>query len=98
VLGVGLAAEGGLILVRFLAPPHEAEAWGPGNVSVADEGSGTVYDEVAILAEIGPLIGRPLTEGQMGYVLVVNPPPGLDPDGLVTVLLGTHEFKHVPVQ
>jgi hypothetical protein len=95
---VGLAAEGGLILVRFLAPPHQVETWGPGNISVVDEGRGTVYDEVAVLPEIGPLIERPQVEGQMGYVLVVNPPQGLRPGGLVTVVLGAYEFKHMPVQ
>jgi len=98
VLGVGLAAEGAMIIVRFLAPPDEAAKWWPGNVSVVDEASGTVYNEIPTMPNIGLLIGRPKVEGQQGYVMLVNPPPGLRASTLVTVVLGTYRFEHVPVQ
>jgi hypothetical protein len=98
VLSVGLAAEGDMIIVSFLALPAEAEAWGPGSISVVDEAGGIVYDEVPVMPEVGPLIGRPRQEGQMGYVLLANPPPGLQPAALVTVVLGAHRFEHVRVQ
>ena len=98
VLSVGFAAEGAMIMVRFLAPPSEAEKWWPGNVSVVDEASGTVYNEIPVMPTIGPLIARPKVEGQQGYVMLVNPPPGLRTGALVTVVLGAHRFEHLPVQ
>jgi hypothetical protein len=98
VLDVSFAAEGAMIMVRFMAPPHEAEKWWPGNVSVVDEASGTVYNEIPVMPTIGPLIGRPKIEGQPGYVMLVNPPPGLRTGALVTVVLGAYRFEHVPVK
>lgn len=98
VLGVSFAAEGAMIMVRFLASPDEAEKWWPGNVSVEDEVSGTIYNEIPVMPIIGPLIARPKVEGQQGYVMLVNPPPGLRTGALVTVVLGTYCFEHVPVQ
>ena len=98
VLSVGFAAEGAMIMIRFLAPPSEADKWWPGNVSVVDEASGTVYNEIPVMPNIGPLIARPKVEGQQGYVMLVNPPPGLQTGALVTVVLGAHRFEHLPVQ
>jgi hypothetical protein len=98
VTSVGFAAEGGLIVVRFRAPPSEAAKWWPGSVSVADEATGTIYDEIPVMPRIGPLIGRPKREGQPGYVMLVNAPPGLPEDARVTVLLGAYTFEHVPVK
>ncbi len=50
------------------------------------------------MPKIGPLIGRPKVAGQAGYVMLMNAPPYLQPGALVTVVLGAHEFEHVPVQ
>jgi len=97
VTQVGLAAEGGFIIVRFLAPPDEAEKWWQGSVSVTDEGNGAVYEEIPLLPRIGLMIARPKVAGQLGYVLLVNAPPLLRPGALVTVVLGAHQFAHVPV-
>lgn len=98
VLGVGFAADGGLIMVQFLAPPRVAGKWWPGSVSVTDEGSGMLYNEIPVMPKIGPLIGRPVKEGQLGYVMLVNAPPFLQPGALVTVVLGEYQFEHVPVK
>jgi hypothetical protein len=98
ITSVGFAAEGGMIVVRFLAPPEEAAKWWQGSVSVTDEGNGEIYDEVPVMPRIGPLIGRPKVAGQAGYVMLMNVPPYLQPGAQVTVVLGAHEFEHVPVQ
>ena len=98
ITSVGFAAEGSMIVVRYLAPPEEAAKWWQGDVSVTDEGNGKVYDEIPVMPRIGPLIGRPKVAGQAGYVMLMNVPPHLQPGALVTVVLGAHEFEHVPVQ
>lgn len=98
VLSVSFAGEGGLIMIRFRASPDEAEKWWQGSVAVTDEGNGAIYEEIPVMPKVGPLIGRPKIEGQAGYVMLVNAPPYLRPGALVTVVLGRHEFEHVPVQ
>jgi hypothetical protein len=98
VLGVGFATEGKLIMVRFKAPPKIAEQWWQGRVSVIDEATGTVYNEIPVSPLIGPLIGRPKIAGQSGYVMLVNPPPGIQPGSTVTVVLGNFRQEHVTVQ
>ncbi len=97
VTGVGFAGEGGLIIVRFRAPPDVAEKWWQGSVAVTDEASGAVYNEIPLMPKIGPLIGRPKREGQLGYVMLVNAPPYLQRGAIVTVVLGNYTFEHVPV-
>jgi hypothetical protein len=97
VLQVGLAADGGFIIVRFMAPPAEAAKWWQGSVSVTDEGNGAVYNEIPLMPKVGLMIARPKVAGQGGYVLLVNAPPGLRSGALVTVVLGTHQFEHLPV-
>lgn len=98
VLSVGFAGDAGMIMVRFLAPPDEAEKWWQGSVSVTDEGNGAVYNEIPVMPKIGPLIGRPKIEGQAGYVMLVNTLPWLRPGATVTVVLGAYIFEHIPVQ
>lgn len=98
VISVGMAGEGGFIMVRFYAPPKVAERWWQGSVSIQEEGDGTTYNEIPVMPKIGPLIGRPKQEGQMGYVFLVNMPPGLQSGDLVTVTLGDYQFEHIPVQ
>jgi hypothetical protein len=75
-----------------------AAKWWPGNVSVTDEATGTVYNEIPVMPKIGPLIGRPKLEGQMGYVMLVHNPPALKPGAVVTAKLGEYTFEHVPVE
>lgn len=98
VISVGFAGEGGFIMVRFLAPPEVSELWWQGAVSVQEEESGTLYNEIPVIPKIGLLIGRPQVEGQIGYVMLVNTFPGLQSGTLVTVTLGNYQFEHIPVQ
>jgi hypothetical protein len=90
--------EGGLIMVRFKAPPKIAEQWWQGRVSVIDEATGKVYNEIPVTPLIGPLIGRPKIAGQSGYVMLVNAPLSLQPGSTVTVVLGNFQQEHVTVQ
>jgi hypothetical protein len=46
---------------------------------------------------VGPLLGRPKEPGQIGYVMLVNAPPGLHPGSIVTVVLGDCKQEHVTV-
>jgi hypothetical protein len=98
LLGVGFAAEGGFIIVNFKAPPSITQTWWQGSVEVIDEASGTVYNEIPVLPVIGPLIGRPVEAGQLGYVMLTHNPPRLRPGVLVTVILGEYKFEHVKVE
>jgi len=97
VTRVGFAAAGGMIQVQFHAPPDVAAKWWQGSVSVTDEATGAVYNEIPVMPRIGPLIGRPKQPGQLGYVMLMHTPPGLKPGSQVTVLLGKYEFKHISV-
>jgi len=98
LLSVGFAAEGNLIIVNYGADPKVAEKFWPGVLSVVDEATGTVYNEVPVMPVIGPLIARPRQEGQLGYVMLVNAPPGLRSGSIVTVILGDFRQEHVTVQ
>jgi len=98
VVSVGLAGEGGLIIIRFLAPVKVAERWWQGSVSVEVESSDEIYNEIPVLPRVGPLIGRPKIDGQYGYVMLVNSPPGLQSGSLVTVVLGDYRFEHIVVE
>jgi hypothetical protein len=98
LLGVGFAAEGGFIIVNFKAPPSVVQDWWQGQVSVTDEASGTVYNEIPVLPVIGPLIGRPVEAGQIGYVMLTHNPPKLRVGSLVTVVLGEYKFEHVKIE
>jgi hypothetical protein len=98
LLSVGLAAEGELIIVNYRADPWAAQKFWPGVVSVIDETTGAVYNEVPVMPVIGPLIGRPKEAGQPGYVMLVNTLPGLRSGSLVTVVLADFKQEHVTVQ
>jgi hypothetical protein len=98
VVSVSLGLEGSLIMVRFYAPAEVAATWWQGSASVEDESNGTTYDEIPVMPKIGPLIGRPKRDGQIGYVMLMNTPPGLESGVLVTVTLGEYRFEHIPVQ
>lgn len=98
VLRVGFAAEGGMIHIQFRAPPEEAEKWWQGSVQVIDEETREMYNEIPVMPKIGPLIGRPKRQGQLGYAMLTNTPPYLQPGAVVTVVLGDYTFEHTPVQ
>jgi hypothetical protein len=98
VLAVRFAADGGMIMVQFRAPPEEAAKWWPGNVYVQDEAAGTVYNEIPVMPKIGPLIGRPRIQGQLGYVMLTNAAPRLQTGASVKVALGNYTFEHIVVQ
>ena len=97
LLGVGIGTEGNFIEVYFLAPPAVAGGWYQGNVSVTDESTGNVYNEIPVMPVIGPLFGKPVEDGQKGYVMLVNAPEPLQPGAMVTVKLGEYIFEHILV-
>ena len=98
LLGVSLAAEGNYIYVPFRAPPGVARKWRQGNVSVADEATGIVYDGIPVQPLIGPLMAHPIHDGQIGYVMFVNTDSGIHNGSIVTVVLGDFKQEHVIVQ
>lgn len=98
LLGIGFAADGGFIMVQFLAPPQVATNWWQGSISVTDEATGTVYNEIPVMPLIGPLIGKPVEAGQLGYAMLVNAPTPLKTGAVVTVVLGDYVFEHQTVQ
>ncbi len=97
VMDVGFGVDGRLIMVRFKAPPKIADQWWQGRVSVVDEATGTVYNEIPVTPLIGPLIGRPKIAGQIGYVMLVNTNGSLHSGSIVTVVLGDFKQEHVTV-
>ena len=90
VLSVGFAAEGGMIQVRFRAPADVADRWLQGSVYLIDETTGAEYKEIPVMPRIGPLFGKPIRDGQPGYVMLINGPELLQPGANVTVVLGNH--------
>lgn len=97
LLGVALAADGAYVTVQFKAPPRLAKTWQAGEVSVTDESTQTVYDHIPVVPVLGALFGRPVEEGQMGYVMFANLPP-LAAGAQVTVMLGGFRQEHVGVR
>lgn len=95
VTSVGFAAEGGMIIVRFLAPAKEAAKWWQGSVQVIQESSQQVYEQIPVMPIIGPLIGRPKQDGQAGYVMLYHDPALLKEGDLLTVTLGNYKFEHI---
>ncbi len=98
VIGVGFAADGTYICVIYTASPEATRNWQQGNISVTDEGTGTVYNFIPVMPILGPLLGRPRYMGQIGYVMLINKPPGLQAGAKVTVILGSFKQEHIVVQ
>ena len=98
VLSVGLAAEGGMIQVRFRAPVDVADRWFQGQVYLIDEASGREYKEIPVMPRIGPLFGKPAHDGQTGYFMLVNAPEPLQSGTIVTVVLGNHIEESIMIQ
>src|SRR5512143_772987 len=97
LLVVDFGAEGRYIHVAFRAPPRVARQWRQGNVYVVDEATGTIYNGIPVAPIIGPLIAHPIHDGQIGYVMPFNTPPGIHPGSIVTVVLGDFKQEHVTV-
>jgi hypothetical protein len=97
LLGVALGADGAYVTVQFKAPPRLARSWQAGEVSVTDESTQTVYDDIPVVPVLGALFGKPVVDGQIGYVMFANLPP-LAVGAQVTVVLGGFSQEHVNVQ
>jgi hypothetical protein len=98
IVNVGYAGEGSYIIVQFIAPPQITRNWTQMNVSVIDEATGTVYNEVPVAPIVGPLFARPIRAGQIGYVMLVNLPNPLPSGSLVTVILGDFKQEHLTIK
>lgn len=98
VLSVVMAAEGGFVLVNFMAPPEVVSTWYQGSVWLEDEATGALYSEIGVVPVVGPLFGRPVDPGQPGYVMLVNAPNPLRPGAVVTVVLGDYRFEHIRIE
>jgi hypothetical protein len=98
LISVGIGGEGLFVEIYFLAPPSVVGGWYQGYISVTDEATGTVYNEIPVLPVVGPLFGKPVEDGQVGYVMLVNAPVPLQPGSIVTVILGEYIFEHVKVR
>ena len=97
LLGVTFAGDGVYVMVQFKAPPRLAKTWQAGEVSVTDEATQTAYDDIPVVPVLGALFGRPVYDGQMGYVMFANLPP-LAAGAQVTVVLGGFTQEHVGVR
>jgi hypothetical protein len=96
LLGVSVAADGNYLMLQFRAPARLAKTWHSGNVSAIDEATNTVYDYIPVVPVLGELFGRPVEDGQIGYVMLVNQPQ-LPAGSLVTAVLGGFRQEHVVV-
>ncbi len=96
-LGINFAAEGDYIIISFLAPPSESRQLWQDSVFVIDETTKAVYKDIPVMPIIGPLVGYPATEGQTGYVTLVNYNKGLKSGAKVTVILGKYKREHIIV-
>jgi hypothetical protein len=98
LLGVGMAEEGSMIVVNFKGPAKLIQGWNQGSVYVVDEGNKVVYDEIPVAPVIGPLFGKPKSDGQPAYAMLNNVTPGIKPGSTVTVVLGEYRRDHVTVR
>ena len=100
LVNVGLAGEGGFVIVYYMAPPELAhKLLIPGAVSVTNEKTGFSYNQIPVMETVGALISIPKKDGQKGYVMLVIPTPHpLKKGDLVTVILGDLKEPHVVVQ
>lgn len=96
VIAVSIAAGGHYVSVQFKAPPKLARDWRSEPLSVTDERTHRVYDQIPTVPLIGSLMAPPHKEGQVGYVMFLNV-PSLQPGDRVTVVLGQFKKKHVSV-
>ncbi len=100
LLNVGLAGEGGFVVVYFTAPPDLAHRLLiPNAAVVVNEKTGFTYSQIPVMDTIGPLISIPKAIGRKGYVMLVIPAQSpLKKGDLVTVILADFKQQHVTVQ
>lgn len=98
LVGVGFAADGDYIMVQFRSDPRVSLMWRQGNVYVIDEATDTRYGDIPVMPVVGPLLGQPVEEGQLGYVMFLNHNRGLSRGASVTVVLGDFRQEHVLVE
>ncbi len=91
---VGFAADKAYIMVQFSAPLEQSSRWQQGYIYVVDEETLKVYKEVPVMPVVGPLIGRPNKEGQVGYVMLINHGYGIKPGSVVSVVIGDYKREH----
>lgn len=97
IVAVSIAAKGHYVSVQFRAPPRLADGWRSGPLSVTDERTHRVYDQIPNMPVIGSLFAPPHKEGQIGYVMFANVPP-LGVGARLTVVLGDFKKAHVEVK
>lgn len=95
--GVSISGEEAYIVVQFKASPKTVQGWTQGTVYVVDEKTSAIYKDVPVAPIIGPLLGRPVEEGQLGYVMLFNQQDGIKPGSVVSVILGKYKRVHVTV-
>ena len=100
LLSVGLAADGGFVMVYYSASPDLAHRLLlPGAVSVTNEKTGFTYNQIPDMEEVGSLISIPKANGQKGYVMLIIPTQApLKKGDQVTVILADLKQQHVVVQ
>jgi hypothetical protein len=96
--GVSLATDMGFITVDFMAPVKVADAWQEGSIYVIDEKTGIAYKDIPRAPLMGPLFGKPKTEGQLGYVMLINQKAGLAKGSAVSVIIGNYKRVHAVIQ
>ena len=94
---IGFAADGAYLMVQFKAPINQSQLWQQDYIYVVDEATRGVYKDIPIMPVVGPLIGRPVREGQSGYVMLANYYQGIKNGSIVTVVLGNYKREHVKV-
>jgi hypothetical protein len=100
LLGVKASSEIGFIEVSFKADTATSGKWFQANntMYVIDETNGREYREIPVMPKIGPLVGRPLTRDQVGFVMFMNRDFSIKPGSIVTVVLGEWMKEHVKVE
>jgi len=98
ILGVGLAADGIFIAIRYIVPPPSVRGLRQGTVYVIDEATRRAYREVPVMPALGPVLSHPRRAGQIGYAMLVNAPVRLKSGSIVTVVLGDYKQEHMLIQ
>ncbi len=92
--GVGFAADGGYIMVSYSGPKELLSTFRQDDVYVYDESTRGVYKDIPVMPIIGPLVGKPGTDGQKGYTMLLNYYGGIKSGSVVSVVLGKYKREH----
>jgi hypothetical protein len=98
LLGAGIAEEGEMIIINFKGPTKLIQSWNQGNVYIIDEATRIGYDQIPVAPVIGPLFGKPLEEGQPGYVMLNNFDHGIKSGSVISIILGKYKREHIIVR